>query len=60
MLTSPVIGSSALDPGLWKDPFYLYFTSSYNQTKQTDVRSTKSYKGIYYPLNGPLISLFPI
>ena len=41
MLTSPGIGSSALDPGLWKDPFYLHFTSSYNQTKQTDIRLTK-------------------
>ena len=32
---------SALDPGLWKDPFYLHFTSTYNQTKQTDIRLTK-------------------
>ena len=42
MLISPGIGSSALDPWLWKDPFYPHFTSSYNQTKQTGIRLTKN------------------
>ena len=49
MLTSPGIGSCALDRGLWKDPFYLHFTSTYNQTKQTDIRLTKNSGGDLSP-----------
>ena len=60
MLTSPGIGSSALDRGLWKDPFHLHFTSSYNQVNKPTSDKQKTHEGIYYPLNGPLISWFPI
>ena len=59
MLTSPGIGSSALDRGLWKDPFYLHFTSTYNQTKQTDIRLTKNSGGDLSPFKWTLNQFVP-